>query len=216
MVPVVRAIAVALLANVFTLFGLALAQETGEAAFSGNVVLEKTGDDPFIPSFRLNHKLVFRQANGKEWVSPPGSVVDGRAVPTIFVQLVGQPLDSSFVKSAVSYEVAVRNKQRTWQAAQRMFYEAVLTEGIEPSEAKAMYLLLSGSGTRWAMRDSKRCFGRCHTDAVELEWRPLVNDEKLESMLTWVRSDDPSLDQIDQRARTAIVDKGPHVFGTPR
>lgn len=197
--------------------GMAPAEQASVARFEGSVVMEPIGDDPFVPSFKLTRRLVFSQSDGTQWISPPDALVDGRSMPTLFVQLFGHPFDSTFRKSAVSYDHAVKTKQYSWEAAQRMFHEALLTEGVAPDDAKVMYLLLSGSGTRWAMRGPNSCFSRCHTDAKELEWRPRVDNEKLVSLTSWVRTEDPSLDQIDQRARATIVEKGPHIFGvTPR
>lgn len=192
---------------------LAPAEQAAGARFEGEVAMEAIGDDPFVPSFRLTEKLVFLQSDGTQWVSPPDAVVDGRSMPTLFMQLIGHPFESTFKKSAVSYDYAVKTKQHTWEEAQRMFYEALLTEGVAQAEAKVMYLLLSGSGTRWAMPGPDSCFSRCHTDAKELEWRPRVDNEKLASLANWVRADDPTLEQIDERARATIVERGPHIFG---
>lgn len=191
----------------------ALAQDNTGGVFEGKVVLKPVGDDPFVPSFRLQETLLFRQGGGMEWISPEGAIVDGRSVPTLFVQLTGQPFESSFRKSAVTYDHAVKRKHREWELVLRMFYDALRTEGVEEAEAKSMYLVLSGSGTRWVLRDEKNCFGRCHADARELEWRPRVDDERLLSLVPWVQAENPDLDQIDQRARATIIEAGPHIFG---
>ncbi len=65
----------------------ALAQENTGGVFEGKVVLKPVGDDPFVPSFRLQETLLFRQGGGMEWISPEGAIVDGRSVPPLFVQL---------------------------------------------------------------------------------------------------------------------------------
>jgi len=97
-----------------------------------------------------------------------------------------------------------------------MFYEAAVTEGVAPGEAKVMYTVLSASGTRWALHGPNSCFSRCHVSEEQLEWRPRVDHDKLVSLLSWVRAEDPSLDEIDQRANQTIIEKGPHIFGTLR
>ncbi len=208
-----RVCAFALVVSMLAASLIALAEEVGGAAFEGRVVLEPVGDDPFVPLYRLGEQLVFRQGNGTEWISPAGVILDGRSVPTLFVKVFGHPFEGSFRKSAVSYDYTVRRKQVSWEAAQRMFYEALRAEGVVESDAKVMYLLLSGSGTRWALPGPNSCFSRCHTDAKELEWRPRVDDEKLLSLITWTQVDNPGLDQIDQRARATILEPGPHIFG---
>ncbi len=208
-----RVFGFALAVIVLAVSAVSMADETGIAAFEGHVVLEAVGDDPFVPSFRLGEQLVFRQGNGTEWVSPSGAILDGRSVPSLFVKVIGHPFDGTFRKSAVSYDYAVKSKQHSWETAQRMFYEALLVEGVPESDAKVMYLLLSGSGTRWALPGPNSCFSRCHTDAKELEWRPRVDNEKLLALIAWAQADNPELDQIDQRARATILEPGPHIFG---
>ncbi len=184
--------------------------------FDGQVVLERLDDDPFVPRFRLIGELQFRQAAGQMWVTPAKTILDGRSVPTVFVQLFGNPLEGVFSKTAVSYDYAVKRKNSSWEQAQRMFYEAAITEGVAPGEAKVMYTVLSASGTRWALHGPNSCFSRCHVSEEQLEWRPRVDHDKLVSLLSWVRAEDPSLDEIDQRANQTIIEKGPHIFGTLR
>ncbi len=184
--------------------------------FDGQAVLERLDDDPFVPRFRLIGELQFRQAGGQMWVTPAKTILDGRSVPTVFVQLFGNPLEGIFSKTAVSYDYAVKRKNSSWEQAQRMFYEAAVTEGVAPGEAKVMYTVLSASGTRWALHGPNSCFSRCHVSEEQLEWRPRVDHDKLVSLLSWVRAEDPSLDEIDQRANQTIIEKGPHIFGTLR
>ena len=211
--PPLKGVFVALVTGALVFSVIALAEEIGGGAFEGQVVLQPVGDDQFVPSFRLEKTLLFRQGDGTEWISPAGVILDGRSVPSLFVKVIGHPFEGAYRKSAVSYDYAVKIKERTWETAQRMFFEALLTEGIAEPEARVMYLLLSGSGTRWAMRGPNSCFSRCHTDSKELEWRPRVDNDKLLALIAWVQTDNPDLDQIDVRARSTILEPGPHIFG---
>ncbi len=187
--------------------------EDGVARFDGELTLERIDDDPFLPKVRLLDELRFRQATGQVWETPGNVILDGRSMPTLFVQLFGGFLEGDFRKTAVTYDYAVKRKPYSWQETHRMFYEGVMTEGVAGVESKAMYLLLMASGTRWAQHGPNSCFSRCHTDAKELEWRPRVDDEKLVSLLNWVRTEDPALAVIEQRAEEAIIEEGPHIFG---
>lgn len=208
---------VIVVAVIISVCGQAARAEDGAGArFTGHAFMEPIGDDTFVPRFRLVGELRFLQANGKVWVTPSHAVLDGRSVPTLYVQLKGNPLEGNYLKSAITYEYAVRSKQQSWESTQRMFYEAVTVEGVEPVEGKVMYVLLRASGSRWALHGPNSCFSRCHTGASELEWRPLVDDEKLAALVEWVRADNPMLDAIDDRAKEAIVDEGPHIFGASR
>ena len=184
--------------------------------FIGKGQIEQLKDDPFVAHFRLLDELRFEEADGEVWVTPSNAILDGRSVPLLFNKLIGNPFDLEFRKTAITYDFAVKSKFHPWKSAQRMFYDGAVTEGVDPVKAKVMYTLLSASGSRWAQHSPDGCFNRCHNRFKELEWRPTVDEQKLISMLDWVRKDNPSLDEIDQKARTAILDQGPHIKGSMR
>jgi len=92
-----------------------------------------------------------------------------------------------------------------------MFFEASVAEGVFPTDAKSMYLVLAAQGTRWEIPGS-RCFGSCHGISFPLEWRPVVDEGKVGELLAWVRATDPKLEEIDMRAESAIRAYGPHIF----
>lgn len=215
---------IALAATALSLLAVVLArqalsagsEETAGAGFEGRAVTERLDDDPFVPRFRLSGQLLFRQAGGKTWVTPSNTILDGRSVPTLFVQLIGHPFESGFPKTAITYDHAVKSKHRSWEDTKRMFYEAAVSEGVDPVEAKVMYMLLRASGSRWALHGPNSCFSRCHVGEKELEWRPRVDDERLVALLHWIREEDPALDELDRRADEAVIEKGPHIFGVIR
>ena len=94
-----------------------------------------------------------------------------------------------------------------------MFYDGAVTEGILPVEAKLMYMLLNATGLRWDVRGSRDCYGRCHARDAELEWTPKVRDEQVLALISWVRAEDPSLDEIERKVHGVILEKGPHIVG---
>ena len=92
-----------------------------------------------------------------------------------------------------------------------MFLDASAAEGAPQAEAKSMYMLLRAQGSRWEIPDSK-CYGHCHGKGKPLLWRPLADEAIVGELVGWVRRNDPSLTEIEQRAQTAILYPGPHVF----
>jgi len=187
--------------------------------FQGKAVVEWL-DDAFVPSMRVVQAFGFRQADGPLWQVPPGQVLSESGMPPLFRDLTelrdsgGQLFDSSFRQSALVYVSAVQSMSKPWDAAQRMFLEACVTEGVPVPEAKAMYALLAAQGSRWEVPGS-RCFGSCHGLTQPLTWRPVVDETRVRDMMKWVRAKDPTLAEIDARARTAINATGPHIFPQP-
>ena len=190
--------------------------ELAVSRFVGSGQVEQLNDDPFVTHFRLIDELRFEAADGAVWITPSNAILDGRSVPLLFNKLIGNPFSLDFRKTAITYDFAVKSKFHAWKRAQRMFYYGAVTEGVDPVKAKVMYTLLSASGSRWAQHSPDGCFNRCHNRFKELEWRPTVNEQQLISLLDWVREENPSLDEIDQQASTAIIDKGPHIKGSMR
>lgn len=182
------------------------------ASFEGKVVVEWL-DDPYVLKLRLVNDFAFHDATGI-WVVPAGAVVDGRSLPTLFVKLVGRPFESNFRKTALVYDYAVKSQERSWEESQRMFYDGLLAEGVIPAEAKVMYMLLNATGPRWEIRGSYDCYGRCHHSRdADLRWSPKVHDEDVIALMSWVRSEDPSLEQIDQRVKQTVIEVSPHMIG---
>lgn len=200
-----------ILAGALCVMAGAHAGDTGR--FEGRVAVEWI-DDPFVPSMRLVDEFAFTQAAGKRWRAPSGQLLDGKGLPPLFRTLVGQPFDPGFRKSSVIYDAAVHQMVEPWDAAQRMFYEAALSEGVFPADAKAMYAVLAVQGSRWEVKGS-HCFGSCHGSTQPLEWRPVVDEAKVGELVAWVRSADPSIEEIDKRAHTAMKSPGPHIFEQP-
>jgi hypothetical protein len=192
---------------------LAAAQAAGQGAFQGEMVVEWL-EAPFVPTVRVLQDFGFRQASGKLWPVPRGQVLDGRCMPLLFRDLVGEPFDARFRKSAVVYDSAARAMTEPWNDAQRMFFEASVTEGIAMRDAKVMYLLLAAQGSRWEVSGSK-CYGSCHGLTPPLEWRPVVDEAVVGELVKWVRATDPTVEEIDLQARSAIRAYGPHIFPQP-
>lgn len=186
--------------------------EQGE--FEGKVVVEWV-DEGFVPSMRLMQDFGFRQAQGKLWVAARGQVLEGKAMPPLFRDLVGQPFDGGFRKAAVVYDAAAQKMTEHWQHSQRMFFDASVVEGVPEPEAKVMYLVLAAQGTRWEIAGS-RCYGSCHGQSEPLEWRPVVDEARLTSLMKWVRTEDPRIEEIDLQVHEAIRAYGPHIFEQPK
>ena len=188
----------------------------GQPRFDGRLILEWIEDNQFVAAMRLVEQFSFIQATGKTWTVPVGGVVDGRSLSPLFVRLSGHPFEGGFRKAAVVYDYASKEMSQPWRQAQHMFLEGSVTEGILPIEAKVMYLLLNATGPRWVVREDSSCFDQCHTGDSELAWRPLVDDDPVIALVSWVREDDPSLEEIDQRVSDVILHPGPHIFGYVR
>lgn len=172
-------------------------------------------DTPFVTTVRLEDALSFRDRRGKLWQADRGQVFDGSGFPPLFRDLVGSPLEGAHPKSAIVYEAMTQKMREDWNDSRRMFLEAALAEGVEPVDAKVMYLLLAAQGSRWETPDS-RCFGSCHPPSGKrLFWRPVTKEARVASLVEWVREVNPPVEEIDRAAPQAIRATGPHIVTQP-
>jgi hypothetical protein len=186
------------------------------AGFEGRVLVEWVDDTPFIAGMRVVEPFLFRRESGEAWVVAKGTFIDGRSLSPLFVKLMGHPFEGGFRKSAVAYDAAAKDMKRPWTQAQRMFFEASVTEGAAFAEAKVMYMLLYATGPRWAIRETSTCYVHCHAAQSALQWRPLVDEGSITALVNWVRHEDPPLEQIEQRTAAEFLHPGPHIFGHVR
>ncbi|MBT6184242.1 MAG: DUF1353 domain-containing protein [Betaproteobacteria bacterium] len=166
-------------------------------------------DDSFIEQYKTINELIYRQKDGRVWVIPEGSVVDGRGFPRLFVDIFGSGLNADFVKSAIAYDFAAKSKHHSWKLAQIMLHEAMQAEGVPLSDANLAFMLLRATGTRWSIKGYGGC-ARCHGPTTPLEWRPLVKDEDILDLVDWARNERLSLSEIESKVLELIIEEGPH------
>jgi len=95
--------------------------------------------------------LVFHQTHGnRSWTAPAGTVTDGASIPQIFwsvptgryptaPEVIGGPFEDKYRDGAVNHDSECCVKQNAWRDVHRMFYDAMMTRGVEPWRAKLMY-----------------------------------------------------------------------------
>jgi hypothetical protein len=178
-----------------------------DSGFEGSPRLDPV-EDAFIDQYRTTSELIYRQKDGRVWVIPEGSLVDGRGFPRLFADIFGSGLNGAFVKSAIAYDFAAKSKHHPWKLAQNMLYEAMQEEGVSLADANLSFMLLRATGTRWAIKGYGGC-ARCHGPA-ELEWRPRVRDEDILGLVEWARNDDLTVQEIESKVLEFILEEGPH------
>ena len=181
----------------------------GRGTFEGSVTLNPVGDS-FIKQYRLESELIYRQSDGRVWIIPQGSVVDGRGFPRLFLDIFGEGLNSNFLKTAIVYDYAAKSMHLPWEAAQNMVFEGVQVETGSRADANLIFMLLQATGTRWATPGPTNCFSRCHGPSAKLEWRPEVNDEDVLNLVKWARDPSTTRDMIRSRVESVIINPGPH------
>jgi len=183
--------------------------------FAGKVVLE------LIDSIEFDHKLMlvsdfgYQDAQGKLWLVPKGEIIDGYSIPPQLQPLIASPSVAEYRKASVVHDAFSRRKTEPWREVDRMFYAAILTEGLSAGEARLLYMAVYAGGWRWEPRGSS-CYKSCHAGAALLSWQPDVTLSELAPVVDWLQQGDPSLEEIEKRVDAAVKRPGPHVFAQVR
>jgi hypothetical protein len=144
----------------------------------------------------LLNELRYTDPDGKVWLAPAGSVVDGASIPRSLWSLMGGPFEGKYRNASVLHDVAYDQKTRPWSECDRMFYNAMRCSGVGAAEAGTMYYALRKFGHHWkAPKAEPVKVGQ----EIVARAEP-VNQSDINATRDWIRSSDPSLQQIEQRA----------------
>jgi len=152
----------------------------------------------------LESELRYTDPEGVVWIAPAGSVVDGASIPRYLWSIMGGPFEGKYRDASVLHDVAYGHRNRPWQDCDRMFYNAMRCGGVSAVEAKTMYYTLYKFGHHWKFPIKRakpvKYEGGLVARAQEIPRAIPVNPAEINQAREWIRSADPTLDQIEQRA----------------
>jgi hypothetical protein len=151
-------------------------------------------------------ELRYTDPNGNVWVAPIGSIVDGASIPRYLWSVMGGPFEGKYRNASVLHDVAYGARKRPWQDCDRMFYYAMRCGGVSAVEAKTMFYALYRFGHHWKFPIKRakpvKFEGQLVARAEPIPRAIPVNPAEINEARDWISSDDPSLEQIEQRATT--------------
>ena len=158
-------------------------------------------------SMTLLNELRYTDPQGEVWIAPAGSVVDGASIPRSLWSFMGGPFEGRYRNASVLHDVTYDQHDRPWQDCDRMFYNAMRCGGVSAVEAKTIYYALYRFGWHWKFpikRAKPVKVGRKLVARAEAEYpRAIpVTQAEIEAARDWIRNAQPSVEQIEQRART--------------
>jgi hypothetical protein len=101
-------------------------------------------------NMRLECSLVFYSKKyDLEILIPRGEVTDGASIPQFLWSLEGGPFSGKYRKAAIVHDYLCRTKFLTWKQTHKIFFEAMLDEGVNWFEAIKKYRAVYRFGPRW-------------------------------------------------------------------
>jgi Protein of unknown function (DUF1353) len=155
-------------------------------------------------SMTLLNELRYTDPQGMVWIAPAGSKVDGASIPRSLWSIMGGPFEGKYRNASVLHDVAYEQHNRPWQDCDRMFYNAMRCSGVGGVEAGTMYYALYKFGHHWKFTIKRaKPVKEKELAAAIAEQVPKaipVNQGDISETRDWIRSAEPSLEQIEQRA----------------
>jgi len=158
-------------------------------------------------SMTLLNELRYTDPNGLVWTAPAGSKVDGASIPRSLWTFMGGPFEGKYRNASVLHDVAYEQKKWPPKDCDRMFYNAMRCSGVSAVEAGTMYYSLLRFGHHWRFtikRAKKVKPSELAAQAEQEEEYPKalpVNAQDIEAARSWIQGNDPSLQEIEQRAQ---------------
>lgn len=169
----------------------------------------------------------YTDPGGVAWDVPKGAKVDGASIPRPLWSIIGGPFEGRYRKASVIHDWFCDRRSRPWKDVHRVFFHAMITSRVASVQAKVMYAGVYLAGPRWSetvvhnvrirTRDGiagqpgplyKPEFGieglpirhDIEKRVVTETYLPEVSQGQLEELVREVRSQDPSLAEIERIA----------------
>jgi len=147
-------------------------------------------------SMTLLSELRYTDPQGKVWIAPAGSQVDGASIPRSLWSLMGGPFEGRYRNASVLHDVAYDQKTRPWDECDRMFYNAMRCSGVNAVDAGMMFYALRKFGHHWKAPKAEPV-----KVGEEIVARATPVDRgDINATRDWIRGSDPTPEQIEQRA----------------
>jgi hypothetical protein len=181
---------------------VSLADDFGR--FEGKVSVEWDGPRDMT----LTQDFTYIDANGKKWVAPKGSTINGASIPRLFWTLVGSPYTGEYRYASVIHDYFCDQKSEPWRDVHRVFYYASRAAGTPENQAKLMYFAIYAKGPRWGA-DISNCASQCHSEvgpstqaAQPSPTQRLEEAQRAADIASWIDKENPSLEEIETVSET--------------
>src|SRR5262245_55475397 len=130
----------------FVMTSLCGAAFAAAGQFKGRVVAEWLSDGRLM---RLQEPFEYIDPNNRRWPVPAGITVDGASIPQVFWSLIGGPFEGLYRSASVIHDYYCVRRTRAFLQVHRVFYDGMLTSGVDGSRAWLMYQAVANFGPRW-------------------------------------------------------------------
>ncbi|UYZ57577.1 DUF1353 domain-containing protein [Hymenobacter latericus] len=107
--------------------------------FSGNPRTEWLPEAGADRRMLLLEDFWYTDPDGRTWVAPAGSVIDGASIPAPLWSTIGSPYTGEYRRASIVHDVACADARVNRREADRMFYFACQAGGCSRLQAELLY-----------------------------------------------------------------------------
>lgn len=163
----------------------AAAEKTGQ--FEGRFIVEPLLDGR---NFKLVEELIYTDPSGVRWTVPAGTITDGASVPRA-AWILFPPFTGKYRVAAVVHDHFCQTRNRPWEAVHRVFYDAMLTAGVDTPTAKTMFAAVWVFGPRWLADGSL-----ARSAAQNLP--ESQQQQQIRQIQQWIEENNPTVAQMEE------------------
>ena len=156
----------------------------------------------------------YKDAHGALWKVPAGTETDGASIPRALWSFVGGPWEGKYRDAAIIHDRFCDTKERSWRETHTVFYEAMLTSGVEELQAKLIYFAVYRFGPRWT-ETGVTCYYSCAEGGeVAIIIEPEVDRSAFMMGKEKISKENLSIEEIEKLADDAFNNENPKIKGT--
>jgi len=109
-------------------------------SFSGNPKTEWLVDENGADrDMQLIEEFWYLDSDGRKWLAPKGSIINGASIPRPLWATVGSPYTDDYRRASIVHDIACGDPSVDRKEADVMFYRASLAGGCSVLQAKMLY-----------------------------------------------------------------------------
>lgn len=162
--------------------------------FNGELVLKPMSDGRFMELFA---PYSYVDGQGEPWDVPAGAKVDGASIPKPLWSTIGGPFEGKYRNASVIHDYYCDTKTRSWEATHRVFYEAMLANGVDLKLAQLMFYAVYRFGPRWEFEMALNHSGYSGPVAYSADF----DEDELKSAAEAINSGDVQLSKLLAQAK---------------
>ncbi len=106
-------------------------------------------------TFTILAEISFVDSKGVTWTVPKGTQFTGNSIPRIAWSVVGSPFEGKSRLAVVLHEYFTTQRTHSYTEVNQMFYEALVSSGVDQVQAKVLYVAVQQFGPRWTISGGK-------------------------------------------------------------